>query len=77
MLVRSVVIRDIAEFEYIIIGKVLSVLTKSNKVIKPEQPNNDQLEEDGFWTYVGDDKHKAWLIYPHQRQTGKIGLHTI
>jgi hypothetical protein len=45
MLVRGVGIRDVAEIENISIGKVLSVLTKSNYVIRPKQALYDGLEE--------------------------------
>ena len=37
MLVRNIGIRDISEIEGVNIGKVLSVLSKSSKVIKPKQ----------------------------------------
>jgi len=58
MLVRGVGIRDIAEIEDISIKKVLSVLTNSEKIIKPKKSFYNALEVDEFWTYVGDKKRK-------------------
>jgi hypothetical protein len=53
MLVRCIGIRDIAEIENISIGTVLSVLVKSDKIIKPKPKHYDNLEVDEFWTHVG------------------------
>jgi insertion element IS1 protein InsB len=72
MLVRNVGIRDIAAIEGISIGTVLSVLAKSEKVIKPKQQHYDCLEVDEFWTYVGNKTKKEWLIYCYHRQSGEI-----
>jgi IS1 family transposase/transposase-like protein len=72
MLVRGLGIRDIAEIEKASIGKVLSVLVCSNHRIKPKQKHYDSLEVDEFWTYVGDKRHKVWLIYAYHRATGEI-----
>jgi len=72
MLVRGVGIRDIAEIESISIGKVLSVLVKSKKIIEPKQSHYDELEVDEFWTYVGKKDRKMWLIYAYHRKTGEI-----
>jgi transposase-like protein len=72
MLVRCVGIRDIAEIENISFGKVLSVLTKSDKIIEPKQKHYDNLEVDEFWTYVGKKQEKVWLIYAYHRLTGEI-----
>ena len=71
MLVRGVGIRDVSEIEDVSIGKVLSVLTKSNYVICPKQTRYDSLEIDEFWTYVGEKKNKVWLIYAYHRSTGE------
>ena len=72
MLVRGIGIRDIAEIESISIKKVLSVLVKSNKDIRPKQTHYNELEIDEFWTYVGKKKNKVWLIYAYHRETGEI-----
>ena len=72
MLVRGVGIRDIAEIERISIGKILSVLVKSDKIITPKHNYYQSLEVDEFWTYVGNKKHKVWLIYAYDRQSGEI-----
>jgi IS1 family transposase/transposase-like protein len=72
MLVRGVGVRDISEIEDVSIGKVLSVLTKSNKIIQPKQKHYDKLEIDEFWTYVGSKNRKIWLIYAYHRETGEI-----
>ena len=48
MLVRGVGIRDIAAIEEVSIGKVLSILTKSNKVIKQKSSYYEELEVDEF-----------------------------
>ena len=72
MLVRGVGIRDIAEIEDISIVKVLSVLTKSNKIIQAKQNHYDKLEIDEFWTYVANKDRKIWLIYAYHRETGEI-----
>ena len=72
MLVRGVGIRDVAEIEGISIGKVLSVLVKSKKIIEPKQSHYDELEVDEFWTYVGKKSKKVWLIYAYHRKTGEI-----
>jgi len=72
MLVRGVGIRDIAEIEDISIGKVLSVLVKSKKIIEPKQSHYNELEVDEFWTYVGEKDRKVWLIYAYHRTTGEI-----
>ncbi len=71
MLVRGVGIRDIAIIEGISTKKVLSVLTKSNKVLEPKKQHYDELEVDEFWTYVGK-KKKVWLIYAYHRESGEI-----
>jgi IS1 family transposase/transposase-like protein len=72
MLVRGIGIRDIAVVEQVSIKKVLSVLVRSNHVIKPQKQHYDQLEVDEFWTYVGNKKNKVWLIYAYHRDTGEI-----
>jgi len=72
MLVRNVGIRDIAVIENISIGTVLTVLAKSDKVIKPKQKHYDSLEVDEFWTYVGTKEKKEWLIYAYHRASGEI-----
>ncbi len=72
MTVRGIGIRDIAEIENVSIKKVLSVLTRSNKIIKPKQSLYEELEIDEFWTYVGNKKRKVWLIYAYHRTTGEI-----
>ena len=72
MLVRGVGLRDVSEIENVSIGKVVSVLTKSNYVIRPKQTHYDSLEIDEFWTYVGEKKNKVWLIYAYYRATGEI-----
>lgn len=72
MLVRGIGIRDISEIENISIGKVLSVLVKSNKNIIPKHSCYDELEVDEFWTYVGKKKNKKWLVYAYHRSTGEI-----
>ena len=59
MLVRVVGIRDVSEIENVSIQKVLSVLTKSNYVIRPKQTHYDSMEVDEFWTYVGEKKNKV------------------
>jgi transposase-like protein len=41
MLVRGIGIRDIAAIEQVSIKKVLSVLVRSNHVIKPKQQHYD------------------------------------
>ena len=65
MPVRSAGIRDAAAIENVSIGKVLSVLTKSNYVIRPKQTHYDSLEADELWTYAGEKKNKVWLIYAY------------
>lgn len=72
MLVRNVGIRDIAEIEDISTSTVLSVLTKSDKVITPKKKHYNVLEVDEFWTYVGNKNAKEWLIYAYDRETGEI-----
>jgi IS1 family transposase/transposase-like protein len=72
MLVRCVGIRNIAEIENISIGTVLSVLVKSDKIIKPKQKHYDNLDVDEFWTHVGKKEEKVWLIYAYHRETGEI-----
>ena len=72
MLVRGVGIRDISEIEKISTNKVLSVLVRSNHIIKPKQSHYYTLEIDEFWTYVGNKKNKVWLIYAYHRETGEI-----
>jgi IS1 family transposase/transposase-like protein len=72
MLVRGVGIRNIAAMEQISTNKVLSVLVNSRHLIRPKQRNYDCLEIDEFWTYVGDKRHKVWLIYAYHRETGEI-----
>lgn len=72
MLVRNVGIRDISEIEHVSTGTVLSVLTKSNKVITPKQKHYGILEVDEFWGFVGNKQTKVWLIYAYDRETGEI-----
>ncbi len=72
MLVRGVGIRDIAEIESVSIGKVLSVLVKSERVIKPKKTHYEHIEVDEFWTYVGKKQEKVWLIYAYDRHSGEI-----
>jgi len=72
MLVRNIGIRDIAEIENVSTCTVLSVLTKSDKIITPKQKHYDVLEVDEFWTYVGNKNTKVWLIYAYHRLTGEI-----
>ena len=72
MLVRGLGIRDIAEIEKISIGKVLSVLVNSNRIISPKQTHYSHLEVDEFWTYVGKKSNKVWLLYAYYRESGEI-----
>jgi IS1 family transposase len=72
MLVRGVGIRDISVIEGISIRKVLSVLVNSSRLITPQKRHYDSLEVDEFWTYVGNKKHKVWLIYAYHRESGEI-----
>lgn len=72
MLVRGIGIRDISVIENVSVGKVLSVLVKSNKNIIPKHSYYDELEVDEFWTYVGRKKNKKWLVYAYHRSTGEI-----
>ena len=72
MLVRNVGIRDIAEIENVSTSTVLSVLTKSDKIITPKQKHYDVLEVDEFWTYIGKKDTKLWLIYAYHRTSGEI-----
>jgi IS5 family transposase len=67
MLVRGVDIRDISVIEQISVNKVLSVLVNSSRIITPKRAHYDKLEVDEFWTYVGNKKNKAWLIYAYHR----------
>ena len=62
MFVRGVGVRDRAEIEKISIVKVLSVLTKSHKILMPKQKYYDEIEIDELWTYVGNKKMKYWLF---------------
>ena len=71
MPVRGVGIRDIAEIEKISIGKVLSVLTRSNHKTEPKQNHYDRLEVDEFRTCVGNKNNRHWLIYAYHRATGE------
>jgi IS1 family transposase len=54
------------------ITKVLNVLKSSTYKIKPKRAHYDCLEIDEFWTYVGEKKHKVWLIYAYHRESGEI-----
>ena len=40
-------------------GTILTVLTKSNKVITPKQKHHDVLEVNEFWRYFGDKQTKV------------------
>jgi transposase-like protein len=71
MPVRGIGIRDIAVIEQASINKVLSVLVRSNHVIKPKEQHCDQLEADEFWTCAGNKKNKVWLICAYHRDTGE------
>ena len=75
MLVRGVEIRDIAEIEKISVNKILSVSTRSDHNIRPEQSRCDGLEVEESWTYAGDRKNKVRLIYACRRETGEIPAH--
>jgi IS1 family transposase len=72
MLVRGTGIRDISEIEGVSTGKALSVLVKSEKVIKPKKRHYENIEVDEFWTYVGKKQEKVWLIYAYERRSGEI-----
>ena len=72
MLVRGVGIRDIAEIEQVSIGKVLSVLVRSERPVRPKHKHYQSIEVDEFWTYVGTKKNKVWLIYAYDRGSGEI-----
>jgi transposase-like protein len=63
MLVRGVGIRDVAEIEGVSIRKVLSVLRKSNCVIRPKQSHYDSIEADEFWRHVGEKTFDLAFFY--------------
>ena len=69
--VRGVGIGYIAEIEKISIGKVLSVLTRSNHKIEPKQNHYDWLEVDEFQTYAGNKNSRRRLINAYHRTTGE------
>jgi hypothetical protein len=75
MLVRGIGIRDISAVLRISITKVLKALKSAHYSIKPKFSHYDCLETDGFWTYVGKKKNKAWLIYAYHRGCGKIAAY--
>jgi IS1 family transposase len=72
MLVRGIGIRDISAVLRISITKALKILASTTYAIQPQASRYDCLETDEFWTYVGNKKNKAWLIYAYHRDSGEI-----
>ena len=72
LMVRGSGVRDIAEVERVSIGKVLKTLSKSKYQLQAKQKYYETLEVDEFWTFVGNNGNKQWLIYAYHRETGEI-----
>ena len=72
MLVRGCGILDISVILKVSAKKVLKVLIQGIYKIEPKQKQYDFLEVDEFWTYVGSNGKKIWLIYAYHRETGEI-----
>lgn len=72
MIVRGCSIADIVVIEKVSKCKVLSVLVKSEHQIETKRRYYRRLQVDEFWTYVGYNKNKVWLVYGYDSYTNKI-----
>ena len=72
MLVNGMSIRGIAAVLSISLNNVLHVLAQTEYTLKPHRKHYGTLEIDEFWTYIGSNENKLWLIYAYHRKSGEI-----
>jgi IS1 family transposase/transposase-like protein len=71
MLMRGSGVRDIREVLHVSFTMISNVIKNLDYHIKPAAAHYDTLEIGEFWTYIGNKKRKAWLIYAYHRSSGQ------